>query len=360
MVYVLNLAITVLYFYFIKKMKKFYLISTVPILFLWTIILGGQYEVGTDYRNYLNFYYGIRDINLFYLQKEYIFYYFMKITSNFFEDGQIIFIIIGGIESFLFFYFIKKCQELKLLTNKTIYIFLLLFLSYGTIFYNQMNMLRQYFDVYLFSLSYIFYLNKNKCKCILLNIIAILIHRGIYVVLPFYFIYSFIIKKRNTKFFYIGILIISFILSSINIIEIIKLLVIKYLPVFKDYFIFNKVQEISFEKKIIKYIYLPFYLWSVRLLTEKKEIKNEMLKIGILSYAVKIAVSNMSIVYRIGEYFSLLAIFPIYYLLEDWLKKKKYLYSVILLGIIISIFLLKVTIFAKGEYLYRFYLFNNY
>lgn len=356
MVYILNLVFTVGYLYLVKKTKLLYF---VPILCLWTIILGGQYEVGTDYRNYLNFYYGIRDIKLFYIQKEYIFYYFMKITSNFFEDGQIIFIIIGSIESFLFFYFVKKCEQLKILKKKNTYLFFFLYIGYGTIFYNQMNGLRQYFNIYLFSIAVLFSFQRKIIKYIIINTIGIFIHRSTYLITPFYIFYQYIIKNVNKKFFYRVIILGSFIFSLFNVIDIIEPLLIKYIPIFKGYFLTERINGVSFQRKIVKYVYLPFYLCSVDLLNEKKDIKNEILKVGIVSYSIRIFVSNMSIVYRIGEYFSLLAIFPIYYLLEDWLKKKKYLYSIILLGMIISIFLLKVTIFAKGEYLYRFYLFNK-
>ena len=70
MVYILNLIFTVGYSFFVKKIKILYFI---PILSVWIIILGGQYEVGTDYNNYLKFFYGIRDIRLFFLQKEYMY-----------------------------------------------------------------------------------------------------------------------------------------------------------------------------------------------------------------------------------------------------------------------------------------------
>lgn len=85
MIYVLNLIVTVLYSYLIKSTK---ILNYIPILLIWIIILGGQYEVGKDYRNYLDFFYGIRDSKLFFIQKEYLFYYFLKIMSFLFSNGR--------------------------------------------------------------------------------------------------------------------------------------------------------------------------------------------------------------------------------------------------------------------------------
>lgn len=358
MVYILNLILTVSYFYFIRKVKKFYLTFCIPILMIWIIILGGQYEVGTDYRNYLNFFYGLRDIELFYLQKEYLFYYFMKLTSNIFSNGQIIFIIIGGIESFIFFYFVKRCQKLHILDIKYVYIFVFLYLGYATVFYNQMNGLRQYFNIYLFSLITVFILEKKIIKYLLINLIMMFIHRSSYLLIPFYLLYHVAIKHMNNKKIYICLLFGSFALSLINILDILEMFVKKYVPIFSGYFFIGEIEEISLDKKIIKYIYLPFYLYSISLFDKKRGVKNEILKIGILSYAIRLSVLNISIVYRIGEYFWLLSIFPIYYLIIDWLEKRKKICIFIIITLMICIFIVKVTVLAKGEYLYKFYLFH--
>lgn len=355
MIYVLNLIVTVLYSYLIKSTK---ILNYIPILLIWIIILGGQYEVGKDYRNYLDFFYGIRDSKLFFIQKEYLFYYFLKIMSFLFSNGQIIFVVIGGLESLIFLYFLKKCRENKILLNKKIYIFLFLYLAYGTVFYNQMNGLRQYFNIYLFSLGIIYMLNRKKIKYCLINLIAIFIHRSSYLLLPFYLIYSYFIKKNNKKYFYFIILLVGLIISLIDIKNILEIIVLKYTPKFSGYFLTERIQEVSLEKKIVKYVYLPFYFCAINLIEKRKGKVKEMIKIGVIGYSIRIAVSNISIVNRIGEYFIILSIFPIYYLIEEWLKQRKNFLLLILIGMICGIFFLKVTIFAKGEYFYRFYLFN--
>lgn len=354
MVYILNLIFTVGYSFFVKKIKILYFI---PILSVWIIILGGQYEVGTDYNNYLKFFYGIRDIRLFFLQKEYIFYYFMKIISNIFSNGQVLFVLISGVESFIFIIFIKKCEQLKFLKKENLFIFMFLYLGYGTLFYNQMNTLRQSFNVYLFSISVLYILQKKIKFSFLVNIIAIFIHRSTYLLFPFYFIYYFIFRKIDKKMLYYSLLIGSFVISLFNIIAIIEPFIFKYVPSFKIYFLAEKVKEVSFEKKILKYIYLPFYFLSINLI-EKKKKEKEILKIGIVAYSIRILTSNIGVVVRMGEYFVLLSIFPIYYLIEDWLKRKKYFFVLFFISMILGIFILKVTIFATGEYYYRSYLLN--
>lgn len=201
-------------------------------------------------------------------------------------------------------------------------------------------------------------LNRKKIKYCLINLIAIFIHRSSYLLLPFYLIYSYFIKKNNKKYFYFIILLVGLIISLIDIKNILEIIVLKYTPKFSGYFLTERIQEVSLEKKIVKYVYLPFYFCAINLIEKRKGKVKEMIKIGVIGYSIRIAVSNISIVNRIGEYFIILSIFPIYYLIEEWLKQRKNFLLLILIGMICGIFFLKVTIFAKGEYFYRFYLFN--
>ena len=358
MIYITNALLSTIYFYNLRKLKKVTYLYFMPILLLWTVIIGGQYDVGTDYFMYRMIFENSNKLYLYFIKKEYLFYYyviFLKYLSN---NPQFFFMMTGLIQNFLLVIIIKKLIKKKVLEIKYTYIFILIYLTAITVFYNQMNGLRQYFNIYLFSLGIIYMLNRKKIKYCLINLIAIFIHRSSYLLLPFYLIYSYFIKKNNKKYFYFIILLVGLIISLIDIKNILEIIVLKYTPKFSGYFLTERIQEVSLEKKIVKYVYLPFYFCAINLIEKRKGKVKEMIKIGVIGYSIRIAVSNISIVNRIGEYFIILSIFPIYYLIEEWLKQRKNFLLLILIGMICGIFFLKVTIFAKGEYFYRFYLFN--
>lgn len=65
-------------------MKKIDLLHCLPIIFLWTLITGSQYNVGRDYFLYDEIYKNINKLNLYVIKKEYLFYYvnFLKIFTN--------------------------------------------------------------------------------------------------------------------------------------------------------------------------------------------------------------------------------------------------------------------------------------
>lgn len=357
MVYFINLIYSTVYFYFIRKIKKINIVSCIPVIITWSIIIGGQYNVGTDYFSYLQIFQNTKYLELYFWKKEYIFYYFIKFLRFFFQNGQILFLFIGIIENILFFIIIKKLLKLKVLENKYIYIFIYLYLAYGTIFYNQMNGLRQFFNIYLFFFMILFIIEKKYIIYNIIFFIGLNIHRSFILMYPFYFLYIFLKKKITKKILIIGIVII-FIINFINMEKYIAEVAI-YIPRYSHYITSSYFNSISFEGKVIKLLYIPFVIESTFLIEKmKNQIQKEVLKIGIISYIIKIGCLMTTVTNRVGEYFTLLSLFPIYFLIIYYIKNNNRLKLVILLGIIMLVYILKIFIFAKGEYLYQFYLFS--
>ena len=57
MFYILNIILSCLYLSVIKERNTFlFLIKVLPVIFIWVFIVGGQYEIGADYGNYLSFF----------------------------------------------------------------------------------------------------------------------------------------------------------------------------------------------------------------------------------------------------------------------------------------------------------------
>lgn len=356
MIFLLNAIGSCGYLYVTRNIKKINILYFFPIIFLWTFILGFQYDVGTDYFNYLKIYNSESELTYYFYKKEFIFFYFVKFLKFFFENGQILFILVSLFENLLFFYYLKLMINNQLISKEKIYLFVFLFLCFGTNFYNQMNGIRQYFNIYLLSISIFYIYNKEIFKYALLFIIGTNIHRSFLFLIPFYLIkyISKLLNSKNLKF----LIFISLLLNFLPIVEFLKTL-FSYIPRYSHYIESPFFKELGITQKITKFIYLPYYLSSCSLINEDdNSIKQFILKVGLLSYIIKIFCLKVVILSRIGEYFTLLAIYPIFLLLEKYIKKKNYINLAILLGIIIGLFIVKVIIFPRGEYLYRSYLFN--
>ena len=83
-----------------------------------------------------------------------------------------------------------------------------------------------------------------------------------------------------------------------------------------------------------------------------------MLKITILAYVIRIFCLKLTVTNRLGEYFTLLSIYPIYLVIENYIQKKKKIELIILLSLVLGLFFIKIIIFPKNEYLYSSYLFH--
>lgn len=348
MTYLINVFLSYLYFFICEKNKiKNNFILYIPIIFIWTLIIGGQYDVGTDYFLYLKIFNGEKNLELFKRYNEYIFYYFVQFFSNLFQEKQYLFFIISFIENILFFGFIFELKKEKIINKISIFIFL--FLVYGTVFYNQMNTIRQYFDIYILSLIIFYFYKNKKIMCIILYCIGINIHKSFryFLVLP---ILTWATKIINNK----KILKISLIITLIILFFPIED-TIKKLASYTSYanYIY-RIKELPLQNKITKIIFVPFYLDAINLIDVFKQEKQKLffLKIGIICFILRILLLTAYIVHRFGEYFGIITILPIYYLIEEYYKNKKYIKLLILLFLIIFLFIAKVLVSPKGEYLY--------
>lgn len=356
MIYFINALFSVFYMYSFRKMKKFNFIIFFPVFFLWLLIIGLQYGVGTDYFNYLNIFYNENNLSLYYRTKEYIFYYYVKGLKNIFLNGQSLFIVTSLLENLLIYFFIKKLLKENIISKKKIFVFIFLFLCYGTNFYNQMNILRQYFNVYLLSFALINIYNKEIFRYIFNFLIGMNIHRSFLYLFPI-FIGKFLINKLNKKFL-IFLLILSFLFNFMPVLEWMKKILI-YIPRYSHYIYSDYFEEIPLINKMTKFIYIPFYFLAINLLDKIEDDKKiYILKVGILAFIFRIFCLKITVLNRVGEYFVLFSIFPLYFLLIENYKNKKYFLIFILVLIIILLFSIKVLILPRGEYLYKSCLFS--
>jgi hypothetical protein len=120
--------------------------------------------------------------------------------------------------------------------------------------------------------------------------------------------------------------------------------------------------DIPLINKLTKYIFIPFYLYSIysrKGLTESKDIF--FYNIGFFSYCIKIFSLSSQLLSRFAGYFEVLIIFPLFYLLIYLFKgekqgihrEEKFFILYIFLAVSISLFCVKVFFFPVGEYEYN-------
>lgn len=355
MIFEINLFFSVIYCYLLRNKKNF--IYFLPIIFIWSVIIGFQYEVGTDYNNYLSIFSNEYRLPYFKKRKEYLFWIMISLFQQLGIKGQIDFFIISLFQNFIFFFALKKYRKL---INLRIWLFIYLFLGYTTIFFSQMNGVRQYISIYILFYSFIFLLEEKKVKYTIGNICAMLFHKSSIIFFMFIFIQEYL-KKKYSKKFLIIFLIVSGVIGFMDLnIEVFRDVISK-IPVYNHYIYTHFIDgKILWSNKITKIIYIPLYIYSIILLNNKINctIKRRLFNIGILFYGMKNILLISYLLTRVSELLNILLIFPIYFLIEELLVRKK---NFVLNGLMILIFIifsLKVLIFPYGEFLYKSYFFN--
>lgn len=352
MIYIINVLLSTIYFYNLRKLKKVTYLYFMPILLLWTVIIGGQYDVGTDYFMYRMIFENSNKLYLYFIKKEYLFYYyviFLKYLSN---NPQFFFMMTGLIQNFLLVIIIKKLIKKKVLEIKYTYIFILIYLTAITVFYNQMNGIRQYIALYFFTMAILaYFLDKKILKYIILMLIGIYIHKSLLILFPIIFFLKYSIKQQ--KIYYIIFYIFCILIFFMNVEDILYIVTQRTIPRYSWYFESKYIGSFDLKNLVVKFIYFPVYFYGIRLIGKISKRKEMFLKIGLISYGIRICCLKIMILSRIGEYFLILTIFPLIFILEYFIEKNKYTELILFFIFILGIFIIKVLILPQNEYIYR-------
>lgn len=119
------------------------------------------------------------------------------------------------------------------------------------------------------------------------------------------------------------------------------------------------IQEVGINDKLIKYAFVPVFMYSIRKVKflDFPCFHRYLFIIGIISFSVRLMALNLSLTNRFGMYFEFLMCIPLVYLIIA-LKRQSTFKFLSLLLFIYMVYALKVTFFAKGEYLYDSYFLN--
>lgn len=350
MVYLSYLIFSSFFLYIIFRKDNSYTYSAFlfcifPILTFWIIIIGGQYNVGTDYFSYLE-YFLEPNINDRFKENEQLFYYFVLWLNDFGFRGQSIFFIIATIEVIIFSYI-----SYKIVPTKYVYLFFVVFISFSTVFNNQLNAIRQYLVVYLFSLSTILLCCRKYFIPFLLLCLCIFIHNSslfLFIIFPLVFI-----SRRLNIYLILFFLLLSAFIVILPIADSVGE-VLKEFPLYGKYVDSGYFSEIEIKNKLSKLIFLPLYIYSIILIgSGKMKLSPFYYKIniiGIISYGIKILFLISSLTNRFGMYFEILMCIPIVYLLIYLKNNNNIILYYIILYCMIFIYALKVTLFAQNEY----------
>lgn len=360
MIYLLFIVVNCGYLSLLSKCRKLSLGQTLlfglPMLMMWSLLIGGQYNVGTDYFSYMEMF--VPGANLAYVNEsrgEYAFSWFVEACQHLGVYGQGIFFVIAAVWSVIYLYI-----AYSLVGSKYIYLFLFVFIVFTGAFNNQMNGIRQYFAMYLLWLAIILIRKKRYVVSIALFVVIPFFHQSSLVVMVIFpVLYYWVSEWRKSTWLY-GILVTGMICSLLISDDVIAF----FLPYFDQYSGYFGSEKMDSQKSLLiltKYVCMPLFLYAIYIYP-RMDLTNYQRKLfvfGLCGYAFKLSVVSMSLVSRLGLYFELFSCIPLVYLLI-YLKmnSRKLVYILVLIYLLLP-YSLKVIMSNTGEYSYNFFLSLN-
>lgn len=356
MIYLLFLIISVTHLSVLNEFKPIHfgklLLYGVPVIILWVLLIGGQYDVGTDYFNYLEIF---RSGDVSYVKENRGELLFSGIVSSLWSlgiRGQGIYLVLALIWSIILFGIMYKCVG-----SRYLYLFLFVFIVFPGMFNNQMNGIRQYFAIYILTLGICFLRDERYFLTILFFLFSIYLHRSAFFIVPIILIlYFFVSQCHNPLFLYVSIftgIILSFLITP-NIIA-------KFVPsgdVYFSYLDSDLVVSFSLSTKLPKYIYLPLMFDAINIFSHEKFLDERNMRfftIGIIGYAIKLASLSVGMIHRLGLYFDILECVPLVYLLIWYNRNNRVGYYAVIMYMLIP-YAIKTLISTTGEYSYDSFL----
>ncbi|WP_446724894.1 EpsG family protein [Moritella sp. 36] len=307
--------------------------------------------VGSDYMSYIHIYETGDKIDKFFSDYEFIFVFMVLFLKSFDANAQFIFVGISFLNMLLLYFFMRKCSKIGM----RVWLIFLLFYVVTGIYHNQMNGLRQYLAIFSMPLIVFYLMEHKKVKSIFFILYGAFSHQSFLLFLPYLLICKF---KMLYKYSFIIFVITFFFYKYIIPISITE--VLSYSAVYTSYL--ERSEETSLLSLLTKIYYLPLIMYFYYLYTFKKRIKinNDIQKSFILifssTYWMFLMAEEINILGRMSQYSNYFFIFPIYFLLNYLISIKRNIEVFFILLYLILPYLLKVTVFAKSEYLYNWIL----
>ena len=356
MIYLLVFLFILLYLYATEKFYSnvFYkqFIIWLPAYFVFIALPSMQYNVGTDYSVYFDYFFN--NGHILHLRRGEILYYYLVEAGIYLNDPQVQFILVSLIQGFLFFYLLFL---LKRKGYKAWLIFLIYFLVTG-IYHNQMNGLRQYVCVYIIPILAIHIYEKKYLKSAIFSLISSLIHVSsvIPTILILFFSKINIVNKRVLFLIFV----VSFFVYAINYSKYI-FYVLEYFDMrYLNYADTKYSEGKSFLTLATKFYYLPILIlfWFYYLkgssdkgLGDKDRLFSFFILVFSSTHFMFLQAMEFDLLIRIWAYFNIFIVFPIYFVLIRLNRLSFLLVCIYLLLFYFS----KVVLFPAAEYEYSIY-----
>ena len=345
LLYIIIFSISIISFYLSIKVCSIYKYFFLFVSFILPLFISAaRYAVGTDYFNYINYYF-IPMLNggkLPFSSKEYAFILLIKFATLI-NEYQVIFII----SSMLILLFIFK-GIWKYNSKYKIYIYIMyIFLIFPTSF----NNIRQNISIaiLIYNLNSIF--EKNLRKYILFSILAILFHSSSIIFLPMYFIYNKILIKNGKRYIFYEMVIYIFLLVTIMLDDFL-------LGIIEKNTIFSRYGQYFYKNSIVNGNNYEFYLKLLIFLTlipifqmlKNNKPENKFL-IFCLTIDLIFCYTGFKNPYlkRIGLYYSCYLIFLLPEVIEIFSNKFKIILKILIVAYSITMFLLSFYVLGMHE-----------
>lgn len=341
----------------VKSLPAFLILYS-PLIYIMAIVSSTQYGVGTDYFEYKLTYFDLDRVERFYNKSEYLFYYIFRLVRWSSLGDQAIFYISSIFNTLVIFITVYKLN--KRYGYKIIVVFFIFF-TVTNIFHNQMNGIRQYMALGLFPLILMYLYEKSYIRFLLLGLLAFFLHKTSLVFILF--IPSFIFSRCSKRFQLWSFMIIPLLLMIGG--SLFQALITEYLPMYRHYLTNEYGQKLPISSLFSKLYYIPVFIvfWFLYV-NDKLEsvgfggLSRVLVSVWCITYWFLILYLDFGFMYRIAMYFVFFYIFPIYWVLIYFYKKGNTPCVLFFVMYLLLPYLLKVTLLAKGEFLYFNYIFN--
>lgn len=167
----------------------------------------------------------------------------------------------------------------------------------------------------------------------------------------------FLIPHYGVRGFVLGLIAIATAFSLLGISDLIMDSVVDYLPRYYSAYVGGEFDtSIEGFKRITKFLFVPFYILAV-LFCSKRELTPKdsfLFSIGIIAYPCRLFFLDNLILARIGYYFLLLSILPLYvYMKYLYMYNKGRMWCYCMAAVFLLFYFLKTVLFAEGEYDYH-------
>ena len=326
-----------------------------PCFLVFFIPMALQDGVGTDYTSYIDIYNYESDRWLYEDKKEYLFLWVVSLVKVF-NNPQSIFVLFSFVISIFFFFslhILRREYEFK-----PWLLFFIYFTSTG-IYNTSFNTLRQSVIVAILPLLIHLFIKNKHLLFLLLVVLLSFLHKSAL----FYLIFYPLLFTPNNKKLYLFLFILSTIVYAINFKSIVS--GIMQIPIFSNLFgnYAYYVDSAFFDggsilSVLTKLYYIPlFILFWLLYIKDNNENKffDFSIKIWSITCFMIIQIIYIGLFYRFWNMFVFLYVFPIYYVIDYFIKKKNPVAVITIFIYLILPYIAKVLFFPESEYLYSFY-----